>query len=94
MGRSLVRDRELSPISSLPRSSGTRYHRILQAQAYFRLKEYTQAALLAEEALPLVGHMHSRVNLECIKTRYKLFQQTPFRNNPEVERLGYLLFHT
>jgi ParB-like chromosome segregation protein Spo0J len=70
------------------------YHLILQAQAYFGLKEYTQAALLAEEALPLVRTMHSRVNLERIKTLYKQFQQTSFRNNPEVGRLSYLLFHT
>jgi tetratricopeptide (TPR) repeat protein len=69
------------------------YHLILQAQACFGLKEYAQAALLAEEALPLVRTMRSRVNLERIKTLYKRFQQTPFRNNPEVGRLGYLLFH-
>lgn len=68
------------------------YHMILQAQACFGLKEYTQAALLAEEALPLVCMMRSRVNLERIKTLYKQLQQTPFRNNPEVGRLGYLLF--
>jgi hypothetical protein len=70
------------------------YHVILQAQAYFGSKEYAQAALLAEEALPLVRAMHSRVNLERIKTLYKHLQQTPFRNNPEVGRLAYLLFHT
>src|SRR6266487_372062 len=70
------------------------YYLILQAQAYFGLKEYTQAALLAEEALPLVRAMHSRVNLERIKTLHKQFQHTPFRNNPEVGRLGYLLFHS
>jgi tetratricopeptide (TPR) repeat protein len=69
------------------------YHLILQAQACFGLKEYAQAALLAEEALPLVRMMRSRVNLERIKTLYKQFQNTPFRNNPEVGRLGYLLFH-
>ena len=69
------------------------YHLILQAQACFGLKEYAQAALLAEEALPLVHQMGSRVNLERIKTLYKRLQQTPFRNNPEVGRLGYLLFH-
>ncbi|MBV9690568.1 MAG: hypothetical protein JO202_12775 [Ktedonobacteraceae bacterium] len=70
------------------------YHLILQAQTYFSLKEYAQAALLAEEALPLVRMMRSRVNLERIKMLYRQLQQTPFRNNPEVGRLGYLLFHT
>ena len=70
------------------------YHLILQAQACFGLKEYTQAALLAEQALPLVRQMRSRVNLERIKMLYKQLQQTPFRNNPEVGSLGYLLFHT
>jgi hypothetical protein len=70
------------------------YHLILQAQACFGLKEYAQAALLAEEALPLVRTMRSRVNLERIKTLYKQFQQTSFRNNPEVGRLSYLLFHS
>jgi tetratricopeptide (TPR) repeat protein len=69
------------------------YHLILQAQACFGLKEYAQAAMLAEEALPLVRQMHSRVNLERIKLLYKRLQQTPFCNNPEVGRLGYLLFH-
>jgi tetratricopeptide (TPR) repeat protein len=69
------------------------YHLILQAQACFGLKEYAQAALLAEEALPFVRTMRSRVNLERIKILHKQFQQTSFRNNPEVERLGYLLFH-
>ncbi len=69
------------------------YHLILQAQASFDLKEYAQAAMLAEEALPLARTMRSRVNLERIKTLYWQFQNTPFRNNPEVVRLGYLLFH-
>jgi tetratricopeptide (TPR) repeat protein len=69
------------------------YHLILQAQACFGLKEYAQAAMLAEEALPLARTMRSRVNLERIKTLYRQFQNTPFRNNPEVGRLGYLLFH-
>jgi len=75
--------------------SGRRYvyYLILQAQAYVNLKEYAQAALLAEEALPLVHLMHSRVNLDRIIMLYNQFQQTPFRHNPEVERLGYLLFH-
>jgi tetratricopeptide (TPR) repeat protein len=70
------------------------YHLILQAQACFGLKEYAQAAMLAEEALPLARTMRSRVNLERIKTLYRQFQHTPFRNNPEVGRIGYLLFHT
>jgi tetratricopeptide (TPR) repeat protein len=70
------------------------YHLILQAQACFGLKEYAQAALLAEQALPLARQMRSRVNLDRIKMLYKQLQQTPFRNNPEVGRLGYLLFHT
>jgi tetratricopeptide (TPR) repeat protein len=69
------------------------YHLILQAQACFGLKEYAQAAMLAEEALPLARMMRSRVNVERIKTLYRQFQNTPFRNNPEVGRLGYLLFH-
>jgi tetratricopeptide (TPR) repeat protein/transcriptional regulator with XRE-family HTH domain len=68
------------------------YQLILQAQAYFGLKEYVQAALLAEEALPLASKVRSRVNLERIKALYKNLQQTPFQNNPEVGRLGYLLF--
>lgn len=69
------------------------YHFILQAQAYFSLKEYAQAAVLAEQALPLVREARSRVNLDRIKTLYKQLQQTPFRSNPEVGRLEYLLFH-
>ncbi len=69
------------------------YHLILQAQACFGLKEYAQAAMLAEEALPLARAMRSRANVERIKALYKQFQHTPFRNNPEVGRLGYLLFH-
>jgi hypothetical protein len=81
----------LSPSSLHGRRSV--YHLILQAQACFGLKEYAQAALLAEEALASVSMMHSRVNQERIETLYQQFQQTPFRHNPEVERLGYLLFH-
>jgi hypothetical protein len=69
------------------------YHLILQAQACFGLKEYAQAAMLAEEALPLARTMRSHVNLQRIKTLYRQFQNTPFRNNPEVGRLGYMLFH-
>jgi tetratricopeptide (TPR) repeat protein len=69
------------------------YYLILQAQAHFGLKEYVQAALLAEQALPLVRQARSRVNLERIKTLHKEIQQTPFQNNPEVVRLEYLLFH-
>jgi tetratricopeptide (TPR) repeat protein len=68
------------------------YHLILQAQAYFGLKEYAQAAFLAEEALPLAYAMRSHTNLERIKRLHKLFQQSPFRDNPEVARLGYMLF--
>ncbi len=81
---------------SLPHLRGRRlvYHVILQAQAYFGLKEYGQAAILAEQALPLVREARSRVNLDRIKTLYKQLQQTPFRNNPEVGRLEYLLFHS
>jgi tetratricopeptide (TPR) repeat protein len=70
------------------------YYLILQAQACFGLKEYAQAALLAEQALPLVRETHSRVNFERIKVLYKQLRQTPFRNNPEVGRLEYLLVHT
>ncbi len=69
------------------------YHMILQAQACFCLKEYAQAAILAEESLPLVRTMRSRVNWERIKVIHRQLQQTPFRNNPEVGRLGYQLFH-
>lgn len=69
------------------------YHLILQAQACFDLKEYAQAALLAEQALAQVRMMYSHVNLERIQTLYKQLQQTSFWNNPEVERLGYLLSH-
>ena len=69
------------------------YYLILQAQACFNAKEYAQAAMLAEEALPLACTMRSHVNLERIKLLYKQFQNTSFRNNPEVGRLGYLLFH-
>ncbi|GCE17682.1 hypothetical protein KDK_14820 [Dictyobacter kobayashii] len=81
---------------SFSQLSGRRsvYQLILQAQACFGLKEYSQAAMLVEEALPLARTMCSRVNLERIKTLYKQLQDTPFRNNPEVGRLGYLLFHT
>ncbi|HEU5374829.1 MAG TPA: hypothetical protein VFV38_05280 [Ktedonobacteraceae bacterium] len=69
------------------------YYLILQAQTCFALKEYAQAALLVEQALPLVRQARSRVNMERIKALYKQLQQTPFRNNPEVGRLEYLLFH-
>jgi len=69
------------------------YHLILQARACLLLKEYAQVALLAEEALPLARTMNSHVNLERIKMLYQQLQQTPFRNNPEVARLSYLLFH-
>ncbi|GER88969.1 hypothetical protein KDW_31310 [Dictyobacter vulcani] len=47
-----------------------------------------------EEALPLARTMRSRVNVERIKTLYKQLQATSLRNNPEVGRLSYLLFHT
>jgi tetratricopeptide (TPR) repeat protein len=94
VGNSEEAQRELNLLSpSLLRGRRLVYHLILQAQACFGLKEYTQAALLAEQALPLVRQTYSRVNLERIKALYKQLQQTPFRNNPEVGRLGYLLFH-
>jgi hypothetical protein len=62
------------------------------SQALMELGRF-EAALLAEEALPLIRTMRSRVNLERIKTLYKQLQNTSFRTNPEVGRLGYLLFH-
>jgi tetratricopeptide (TPR) repeat protein len=69
------------------------YHLILQARACFHLKEYVQAAQLAEQAWPLARVMRSHVNQERIKTLYKHLQQTPFRNNPEVASLEYVLFY-
>src|SRR5579884_2720738 len=69
------------------------YYVILQAQACVALKEYQQAAWLAEEALSLVRMMHSRVNFERIQVLYNQLQQSSFQHNPEVERLEYLLFY-
>lgn len=94
VGRPKEAQQELALLSSSHlRGRRLVYHLILQAQACFGLKEYAQAALLAEQALPLVRKTRSRVNLERIKTLYKQLQQTPFRNNPEVGRLEYVLYH-
>ncbi len=86
---------ELRLLSS-PQLIGRRsvYHLILQAQACFGLEEYPQTALLLEAALPLARAMRSQINFGRIKTLYKRLQQTSFRNNPEVGRLDYLLFHS
>lgn len=70
------------------------YSLILQAQTYLGLKEYPQAAIMAEQALPLVRQVRSHVNLERIKKLYTQLLQSPFQGNPEVEHLGYLISHS
>ena len=68
------------------------YNNILQAQAYANLGEYSEAASLAECGLMVVQEIDSKVNIARVESIHRQLQESPFRNNPEVARLDYLLF--
>lgn len=86
--------RELSAVgSSLNNQRRAALISSLQAQAYFSLGKYAEVCSLAEEALELIGPIHSVVNYERIQTLYQQLERTKFGNNPEVVRIGVLLYH-
>jgi len=68
------------------------YNNILEAQANIKLGEYSEAARLAESGLVVVQEIDSKVNIARVVKIHKDLQKSPFRNNPEVARLDYLLF--
>lgn len=85
---------ELSLTSDRPAFTRRNVYRdILLAQAYLGKGEYLYALSLAEAALSVVKDINSSVNLARIRNIYTQVSSpgSPFRNNPEVARLGYLL---
>jgi tetratricopeptide (TPR) repeat protein len=67
------------------------YRDILLATAALQKGEFLLATTLAEEALVCVKHMRSEVNVQRIARLYSRLKESPYGNEPEVTRLGYLL---
>ena len=84
---------ELKLVKSQPEYlRGRAYNDILQAQANINLGKYSEAASLAECGLVVVQEIDSKVNIARVESIHRQLQESPFRNNPEVARLDYLLF--
>jgi len=69
------------------------YSDILQAQAHVNLGEYSDAARLAENALLVFQEINSVVNIARVEKIYQKLKESPYKNNPDVPRLDYLLHY-
>lgn len=85
----------LTELSSVQRSPElTRrnaYTDILEARALFRLGEYDQTAMLLQDVVPVLKHIHSTLNYQRVQQLYEQLKQTSFAHDPEMARLAYLL---
>ncbi len=68
------------------------YRDILLAQAYASKGDYAYAAALAAPALQTVKEINSQVNITRVAALYARLKNSPFKNDPEVERLAWLLY--
>ncbi|MBV9232071.1 MAG: helix-turn-helix transcriptional regulator [Chloroflexi bacterium] len=82
---------ELSLIADSPNKRRNAYRDVYLAQAYLQKGDLDHAARLAISALPLIKEIHAVICLARIPAIYKQLQKSPFKNNPEVARLDYLL---
>jgi hypothetical protein len=69
------------------------YNDILEAQAYTNQGDYCRAATLVETALLTAQDLQSEKNIARIVTIFQQLQQSPYKNNPDVARLEYLLYY-
>jgi tetratricopeptide (TPR) repeat protein len=93
LGRSDDAIAELSLVtddSAIKRRSA--YRDILLAQAYANKGDYAYAAELAAPALQIVKDINSQVNITRIAALYTRLKNSPLKNDPEVERLAWLLY--
>ena len=67
------------------------YKDILLAQASINKGQYSEGISSAESALDIVLEIDSKVNLTRIMKIYHQLQKSPYKNSPDVARLGYLL---
>lgn len=67
------------------------YNDILQAQAYANRGMFPLATSMAEAALVVAKGINSRINIARIAMIHAQFKDSPYGNNPDVARLGYLL---
>jgi hypothetical protein len=69
------------------------YNDILEAQAYTNQGDYCRAATLAETALLTAQDLQSEKNIARIVTIFRQLEQSPYKANPDVARLEYLLYY-
>jgi tetratricopeptide (TPR) repeat protein len=82
---------ELSLIADSSNKRRNAYRDVYLAQSYLQKGDFDQAARLVISALPLLKEIHAVICLARISAIYKQLQKSPFKNNPEVARLDYLL---
>jgi hypothetical protein len=68
------------------------YNDIFEAQAHLNLGEYERVVSLAESGLVVVQKINSKVNIARVVKIHEQLQRSPFKNDPDVARLDYLLF--
>lgn len=73
---------------------GQVYYDISLAQAYVNLGDYVQAADIATYALEIAREINSDINIARLANIHRQLQKSSYKNNPDVARLGYLLFHS
>ena len=84
---------ELSMVEDNPAAlRRSAYRDILLAQAYASKGDYAYAAALAAPALQTVKEINSQVNITRVAALYARLKNSPFKNDPEVERLAWLLY--
>jgi tetratricopeptide (TPR) repeat protein len=69
------------------------YNDILEAQAYTNLGDYSRATSFAETALLAAQELQSTIYIARVAKIYQQLEQSPYKNNPDVARLEYLLYY-
>jgi len=68
------------------------YSTMLLGKAYFGLNNYTLAASMALDSLPVFKRIHSKVNVYRIARLYRELKESPAANKVEVAELGLELW--
>jgi tetratricopeptide (TPR) repeat protein len=84
---------ELKLIRNYTNVHGQVYYDISLAQVYANLGDYSEAASLAEYALQIAQELNSEISIARIVTIFRQLQQSPYKDNPDVARLEYLLYY-
>jgi len=69
------------------------YNDILEAQAYLNLGDYSRATDFAEIALATAQELQSTIYIDRVARIHRQLEQSPYKDNPDVERLEYLLYY-